>query len=178
VPLEQADFAALVQYVRGSLGATMADVVRLVEQILTVSHSVDAAVESAENELAKADAQAQLKALLHAGFVSEAGIQRLPDVLRYLRAVEQRLQKLSLDPVRDADRTVEIGELAAAYRQLLRMLPPGAADDPVVLEIRWMLEELRVSFFAQGLRTKYPVSPQRVYRAIDALVAAPGTVEV
>jgi ATP-dependent helicase HrpA len=173
MPIGPADFAALVQYVRGKLGTSLADVVRLVEQILTVSHTVDAAVASVENKVAKADISVQLKGLLCAGFISEAGYQRLPDVLRYLRAIEQRLQKLPLDPDRDADRTVDISELDAAYRQAQRMLPPGMAGDPAVLEIRWMLEELRVSFFAQGLGTKYPVSPQRVYRAIDALIEPP-----
>jgi ATP-dependent helicase HrpA len=173
LPVVQTDFTAVVHYVRGKLGGRLADVVRLVEQILTVSHTVDAAVESVDDKVAKADVQVQLKRLLRSGFIAEAGYQRLPDVLRYLRAVEQRLQKRPLDPGRDAARTIEIGELDEAYRHALRMLPPDLTDDPAVIEIRWMLEELRVSFFAQGLRTKYPVSPQRVYRAIDAVVDVP-----
>jgi ATP-dependent helicase HrpA len=107
--------------------------------------------------------------LLPAGFVGAAGFGRLPDLVRYLRAVETRLQKRALDPARDAQLTLDLDELASALRQVRAQLPPSMVDDPAVGEIRWMLEELRVSFFAQSLGTKYPVSPQRIYRAIDAL---------
>jgi ATP-dependent helicase HrpA len=169
LPASADEFASLVQHVRRRLGATLADVVRRVEEILTVSHAVDIAVESLTDPLARADINTQLHGLLPAGFVGAAGFGRLPDLVRYLRAVETRLQKRALDPARDAQLTLDLDELASAFRQVRAQLPPSMVDDPAVGEIRWMLEELRVSFFAQSLGTKYPVSPQRIYRAIDAL---------
>jgi ATP-dependent helicase HrpA len=60
-----------------------------------------------------------------------------------------------------------VHEVRAAYDELLAVVAPDRALDPGVAEIRWMIEELRVSFFAQGLRTRYPVSEKRIYRAID-----------
>jgi ATP-dependent helicase HrpA len=172
-PTSEPAFAALVQHVRGRLGSMLADVVRQVEQILTLSHAADVALARVADPISAADIAAQLRALLPAGFVGLAGYVRLPDVQRYLRAIELRLEKLPRDPARDAALTLEIADLDAAYREVVAQLSPSMMMDPAVTEVRWMLEELRVSYFAQGLRTKYPVSAQRVYRAIDGLLVGP-----
>jgi ATP-dependent helicase HrpA len=63
----------------------------------------------------------------------------------------------------------EVAEVQAEYDDLLGALPAHRRDAPEVQEIRWMIEELRVSLFAQDLKTRYPVSAVRVFRAIDAL---------
>jgi ATP-dependent helicase HrpA len=83
----------------------------------------------------------------------------------------QRLEKLPANAVRDALAMEQVAAATAEYEQLRRTLPPtGSPDDPVA-RVRWMLEELRVSLFAQQLGTPRPVSEQRVYKAIDALLA-------
>ncbi len=174
IPIDAAEFSSLVQHVRGKLGSVLAEVVRQVEQILTLAHTLESAVtliagETIAGETSRADVRDQLGSLLPDGFIGASGFERLADVVRYLRGIELRVQKLAHDPARDARLTLDIGELEAAYQQARRLLPPEMLDDSSVLEIRWMLEELRISFFAQGLRTKYPVSAQRIYRAIDAL---------
>jgi ATP-dependent helicase HrpA len=169
LPASTAEFGSLVHHVRAGLGSMLAEVVRQVEQILTISHPVETAAAAVADPVARADITAQLRALLPAGFVGSTGYERLPDLLRYLKAVEIRLEKRLLDPARDAALTMDLSELDAAFREARAQLPASVRDGTAVVEIRWMLEELRVSFFAQGLRTKYPVSAQRIYRAIDAL---------
>jgi ATP-dependent helicase HrpA len=98
---------------------------------------------------------------VYPGFVAATGAARLPDVLRYLRAASRRLERLPDNPAVDRDRMRTIHELEQAYerrRESGRPLP----------EVPWLLEELRVSQFAQGLGTRQPVSAKRIRRAIEA----------
>jgi ATP-dependent helicase HrpA len=108
---------------------------------------------------------------VYPGFVSATGRRRLPDVLRYLQGIERRLDKLTENPGRDRDSTARVEVVQAAYRELLDSLPPARREAPDVRQIRWMIEELRVSLFAQSLKTAYPVSEQRIYRAMDQIPA-------
>ena len=113
-----------------------------------------------------ADVEAQLGRLLTPGFVVTVGTARLPDVLRYLRAIEYRLERL--DVVRDVRRVEELTPLERRYDVLRRRAGAGPAG-AALAEIGWQLEELRVSVFAQHLGTTRPVSPTRIRRALDAL---------
>ena len=107
------------------------------------------------------DAEAHLGRLLRPGFVASAGARRLPDVLRYVRGVEHRLERL--DVARDARRRAEVVPLEQRYAALSRA---GAAASTDLVEVGWLLEELRVSVFAQPLGTNVPVSATRVARAL------------
>jgi ATP-dependent helicase HrpA len=109
----------------------------------------------------------QLESLVYPGFVAATGRRRLPDVARYLQAIERRIEGLQRDPQRDRGWTMRVRAMASEYEQLRRELPPSAGLD----EIRWMIEELRVSLFAQTLRTPYPISEKRIHRAIDTLTS-------
>lgn len=80
-----------------------------------------------------------------------------------------RLEELRLDPDKDADRQSEIDEVKSYLKNRLRTLPAGRENSPAVREILWMIEELRVSLFAQRLGTARPVSARRVQKAIDKL---------
>lgn len=94
---------------------------------------------------------------------------RLAHFPRYLKALAQRLDDLPRDPDRDADRTREIGALLKAYQRLRaarRGHPDARLDD-----LRWMIEELRVSLFAQRLRTPMPVSVKRLHRLLESIQA-------
>jgi ATP-dependent helicase HrpA len=118
-----------------------------------------------------ADLRAQMTGLLHRGFVAAAGRRRLPDLVRYLRAMAHRLEKLPANAIRDELWTAQLAGVVAEYEQLRAQVPStGAPDDPVA-RVRWMIEELRVGLFAQSLGTPRPISEQRVYKAIDALVS-------
>ena len=118
---------------------------------------------------AHSDIQAQLEGLIHKGFVSQTGQARLPDLLRYLKAIERRLEKIPLDPNRDRVYMLKVQAVEQQYQQLLAKLPKGLPVPDEVGNIAWMLQELRVSFFAQNLGTPYPISDKRVSQAIAAV---------
>ena len=92
-----------------------------------------------------------------------------PAVPRYLKAIELRLDKLRGDPSRDARKLAELAPLQQAWRRLAAQR--RGQHDPRLDELRWLLEELRVSLFAQELRTPTPVSVKRLQKALDALRA-------
>ncbi|MFC5801384.1 ATP-dependent RNA helicase HrpA [Streptomyces formicae] len=117
------------------------------------------------------DVRAQLTALVPAGFVTRTGLRRLPDLMRYLVAVDRRLQQMPTAVQRDTTRMAKVHEMQDEYAWLLEQLPKGRPVPQEVLDIRWMIEELRVSYFAHALGTAYPVSDKRIVKAIDA--AAP-----
>ncbi|EYT79854.1 ATP-dependent helicase [Streptomyces sp. Tu 6176] len=117
------------------------------------------------------DVRQQLDALVKPGFVTEAGIRRLPDLMRYLVAADRRLQQMPTNVQRDTTRMEKVREMRDEYAWLLEQLPQGRPVPQQVRDIRWMLEELRVSYFAHALGTAYPVSDKRIVKAIDA--AAP-----
>ncbi|MFP5335466.1 MAG: ATP-dependent RNA helicase HrpA [Actinomycetes bacterium] len=171
---DEPGFARLAEHVRAGLETALRDVLVLVARVLAAAQAVSRAVEGTASLMllpSLADAREQLTALVHPGFVTATGLARLPDLLRYLRAVGRRLDKLPEDPVRDRDRTGVVQRLEAEYADVVRRLPPERRQDEDVVAVRWMLQELRVSLFAQGLGTAYPVSEKRVAKAMAALVA-------
>jgi ATP-dependent helicase HrpA len=153
---------------------------RAVEDLVGVVGSVLAAAEAVEQRLrglthpllqdAVGDIREQLAGLVGPGFVSRTGRHRLDHVLRYLQAVERRLDRLSEDVERDRRAMRIARETEQEYRDVVTALPPGRRAAPEVVELRWLLEELRVSLFAQPMKTAVPVSEKRVLRALDALV--------
>ncbi|WP_175412119.1 ATP-dependent RNA helicase HrpA [Streptomyces sp. TRM64462] len=117
------------------------------------------------------DVKDQLARLVPAGFVTSTGLRRLPDLMRYLVAVDRRLQQMPTSVQRDTTRMEKVHEMQDEYAWLLEQLPKGRPVPQEVRDIRWMIEELRVSYFAHALGTAYPVSDKRIVKAIDA--AAP-----
>ncbi|RXS70985.1 ATP-dependent RNA helicase HrpA [Streptomyces sp. TM32] len=117
------------------------------------------------------DIKEQLAALIGPGFVTAHGAKRLPDLMRYLVAVDRRLQQLPTNAERDRTRMAKVKEMQDEYAWLLEQFPQGRPVPAAAREIRWMIEELRVSYFAHALGTAYPVSDKRIVKAVDA--AAP-----
>ena len=74
-----------------------------------------------------------------------------------------------MDPARDAEWTAQVRVVADEYAAELAALPPGTEPSPALREVRWMIEELRVSLYAHPMRTRYPVSIKRIQKAIDEL---------
>jgi ATP-dependent helicase HrpA len=149
------------------LGSTTLQVLDAVRGVLAVWHRVQSQV--GDLRVVPSDLTAQLADLVGPGFATRDGATRLTDVARYLEAAQRRIEKLRVDPVRDAEWTAEVRVVADEYTQLLAALPPGAEPPPAVVEIRWMIEELRVSLYAHPMRTRYPVSVKRIQQAIDDL---------
>jgi ATP-dependent helicase HrpA len=115
------------------------------------------------------DVASQLADIAGPRFVSRAGLDRLADIERYLAAIERRLQKLPSDPRRD----LSLAERAQALERRIDQAEAVAGADHAALDdVRWMVQELRVSFFAQALGTRAPVSEERIIRAIDLVASA------
>ncbi len=120
---------------------------------------------------ALADMRSQFSRLIYPGFISEAGARRLPDLVRYLRGIVRRLDKLAGEQARDAERMAVVHRVSAAYAEAVSELAGDGASRPEVQAVRWQIEELRVNLFAQVLGTPGPVSEKRIMTAIDALQA-------
>ncbi|QHC20294.1 ATP-dependent RNA helicase HrpA [Streptomyces sp. GS7] len=118
-----------------------------------------------------ADVKEQLAELIKPGFVTAHGAKRLPDLMRYLVAADRRLTQLPTNAERDRTRMAKVKEMQDEYAWLLEQFPPGRPAPATAREIRWMIEELRVSYFAHALGTAYPISDKRIVKAVDA--AAP-----
>ncbi|MQA24656.1 MAG: ATP-dependent RNA helicase HrpA [Micromonosporaceae bacterium] len=162
---DQAGFDRLREAVRPSLVETVMDVVTTVEEILSAAHAVSARLTGPSP--AVADVRAQLDGLIYRGFAADTGWERLPDLVRYLNAAHTRLDRLPGNEARDRQHMLTVRETQEARRELVEELGEDRDD---VREIRWMIEELRVSLHAQHLGTAYPISAKRIYRAIDALL--------
>ncbi|GHE11208.1 ATP-dependent RNA helicase HrpA [Klenkia taihuensis] len=172
-PRTQEAFDALVEASRTQLHTLTAEVVRRVETVLTQARETAIAIGAAPGRgvpaAVVADLRAQMTGLLHRGFVAATGRRRLPDVVRYLRGMAVRLEKLPAASARDTLWQAQVEAVWAEYLEVRGRVPRvGGPDDPVV-RIRWMVEELRVSLFAQSVGTPRPVSEQRIHKAIDAL---------
>ncbi|MEV0806103.1 ATP-dependent RNA helicase HrpA [Micromonospora sp. NPDC050200] len=163
-------FAALRERVRADLVDTVVEVMDRVRRVLAAGYAVEQRLGATRNlavVAALADIRHQLSGLVHKGFVTETGYARLPDLLRYLTAIERRLDRLPGDPQRDKQQQDRIAVVQKEYADMLAALPPSRRNSAAVRQIRWMIEELRVNVFAQALGTPYPVSEQRIYRAMD-----------
>ena len=167
-------FARLVAAARDGLAPATARALDAVAQILAEAHEVEIRLTGATPvpavAAALADMRAQFGRLIHPGFISEAGARRLPDLVRYLRGIVRRLDKLAGEQARDAERMAAVHRVTAAYETMLAELPPADRDLPGPQSIRWLIEELRVNLFAQVLGTSGPVSEKRIMTAIDGML--------
>jgi ATP-dependent helicase HrpA len=169
---DAAGFARLLEAARRSLGPDAAAVVLEVARVLTEAHEVEVALDRATSPalaLVVTDLRAQLDGLIYRGFVADTGAARLTDLVRYLRAMLRRLDKGPGELSRDAERKAVVHRVSEDYRITLDRLPEAERDTPAAREIRWMIEELRVSLFAQTLGTRGPVSERRILSALDRL---------
>ena len=142
------------------------------EEVLRAAHSAEVRLGELRSpvlEPAAEDIRAQLKGLVYPGFLTAAGTSRLPALTRYLRAVLRRLDRLADNAGRDAQQMAVVHRVEDAYRSALASLPAAARSGEAAREIRWMIEELRVSLFAQTIGTPVPVSERRIMTAIEHL---------
>ncbi|MEU9862107.1 ATP-dependent RNA helicase HrpA [Streptomyces sp. NPDC047971] len=169
---DEESFRKLYDKVRADLVDTTVRTVGQVQQILAAWQACERRLK-ATNSLALmrnlADVREQLAWLMPAGFVTKTGLGRLPDLMRYLVAVDRRLQQMPTGVQRDTTRMEKVHEMQDEYAWLLEQLPKGHPVPKEVTDVRWMVEELRVSYFAHALGTAYPVSDKRIVKAIDAL---------
>ncbi|MGH8880978.1 MAG: DUF3418 domain-containing protein, partial [Stackebrandtia sp.] len=161
-------FDALVVATRPKLNEVVARIIRLVIPVLAAAHEVAGALPGVRETDIADDVRDQLADLVFDGFVSEWGPARLRELPRYLRAAAARLVALPGSAVRDRRGMAEVDAASAAYDRLLAGLPESRRSAPEVADIWWMIQELRVSLFAQKLGTPYPVSVKRIEKAVAA----------
>ncbi|QBJ98233.1 ATP-dependent RNA helicase HrpA [Rhodococcus sp. ABRD24] len=166
--LDPAAFDALTTKVRAQLPTRVAALLRLLLPALAESHRLAVVLDRAGGEAAD-DVREQKESLLFPGFVAELGTRRLRDLPRYLTAAVQRLEALPGSAQRDRVGMDALDRVYAAYDRMLSALPEERHGAEDVTEILWMIEELRVSLFAQTLGTAIPVSEKRVLKAIDRI---------
>ncbi|MFD4604073.1 ATP-dependent RNA helicase HrpA [Streptomyces sp. NPDC058464] len=171
---DEESYRKLYDKVRAEIVDTTVRTVGQVQQVLAAWQACERRLKAVRSPALLAnltDVRKQLDALVKPGFVTWAGIRRLPDLMRYLVAADRRLQQMPTNVQRDTTRMEKVHEMQDEYAWLLEQLPKGRPVPQQVLDIRWMLEELRVSYFAHALGTAYPISDKRIVKAIDT--AAP-----
>ncbi|MFF4844179.1 ATP-dependent RNA helicase HrpA [Streptomyces collinus] len=169
---DEESYRKLYDKVRADIVDTTVRAVGQVQQVLAAWQACERRLKAVRSPTLLAnltDVRKQLDALVKPGFVTWAGIRRLPDLMRYLVAADRRLQQMPTNVQRDTTRMEKVHEMQDEYAWLLEQLPQGRPVPAAVLDIRWMIEELRVSYFAHALGTAYPVSDKRIVKAIDAV---------
>jgi ATP-dependent helicase HrpA len=166
------EFASLRDTVRQDLVDAVANLVGQVQAVLSTAYDVEQRLKQLRDPAmlpALADVRQQLKGLVHPGFVTETGWRQLHHMPRYLRGIVHRLDRLGGSLGRDRQLTTQIHEIEAEYRELRNSAPANGPAEEGLREIRWMIEELRINYFAQALGTAYAVSDKRIFKAMDAL---------
>jgi ATP-dependent helicase HrpA len=141
-----------------------------VEKILFVGHKIAKQLKGKvtfDMIQAHAHIKAHLESLVYKGFISECGIDKLDDIYRYVQGLEKRMEKLKVDANKDRTNQIELDKVYDLFDQQMDKLPKGVRTPKELQDIYWMLEELRVSMFAQTLGTKYPISIKRIKQAIN-----------
>ncbi|WP_393098120.1 ATP-dependent RNA helicase HrpA [Streptomyces sp. LN325] len=169
---DEESYRKLYDRVRAEIVDTTVRTVGQVQQVLAAWQACERRLKDARSPVLLAnlaDVRKQLDALVKPGFVTATGLRRLADLMRYLVAADRRLQQMPTSVQRDTTRMEKVHEMQDEYAWLLEQMPQGRPVPQQVLDIRWMIEELRVSYFAHALGTAYPVSDKRIVKAIDAL---------
>jgi ATP-dependent helicase HrpA len=177
LPRTRAAYLALRDSLRDALEDQVHGVLKSASGLIAHGRRVEAAA-SRVAELSVLNSVADIKehaaALLGAGFLTRASLNRLRDLGRYLAGDEYRLERLGSTKDREAQALHLLEELRRAYDAALAAAEPGTAAEPTgapppatLAEVPWMLEELRISLLAQPLGTAYPISEKRIRRALS-----------
>ena len=163
-----AEYSELYEHVRAELIETVFDVTKLVAEILSEATALKKAIKKATSLTtmhAVSDVKAQMENLVYPGFVAQTGYDQLVHLPRYLKAAQVRLTKLGPNLHRDNQLMLTVQDLEDSYDNAVKSLPAGTIVPDALRRVSWMIEELRVSFFAQELGTAYTVSEKRIAKA-------------
>ncbi|MFC8408792.1 ATP-dependent RNA helicase HrpA [Arthrobacter sp. NPDC057259] len=173
-PWDEPSFKALYEQVRAELIDTVFTVTAVVERILASTRRIEKQLRGTTSLAlisALNDVKAQLEQLVFPGFVARTGYAQLSQLPRYLAAIEKRLEKLPTTVQRDAQHMAVIQGLEDDYDDAVSALLPGRRIGPELTQVRWMIEELRVSLFAVELGTAYSVSEKRIRTVLNKALA-------
>jgi len=166
LPKNQSEFTIRRDEGKSRLNLLVNEIARLVGQILSEHHGLPKKLQGIKvHPGAHADISAQLQMLVHKRFVSDTDHAQLAHFPRYLKAIQVRVDKLRSDPARNARLLADWQQAAAPWQRAHK----GGQRDAKMDEYRWLLEELRVSLFAQELRTPMPVSVKRLQKIWESM---------
>ena len=170
LPTTPAAFKSRCGDSKARLGLVMQEVCRLVGTVLTEWQAVVKKLPAFKaHGAATQDIEAQLKRLMGKGFVSETPFERLAHYPRYLKGIQVRLDKLKSNPARDTQLMADYAPLWTNYERRALQLAKQGTVDPQIEQFRWLLEELRVSLFAQELKTPVPISVKRLQKQWEGI---------
>jgi ATP-dependent helicase HrpA len=174
LPWDRESFDALYEQVRAELIDTVFTVTAVVERILASTRRIDKQLKGTTSLAlisALNDVKSQLEQLVFPGFVARTGFAQLSQLPRYLTAIEKRLEKLPGNVQRDALNMAAVQRLEDDYDDAVSALLPGRRAGTELTQVRWMIEELRVSLFAVELGTAYSVSEKRIRAVLNKALA-------
>ncbi len=152
-------------YVRAEISDCVLTAAIKVEQVLSLRHDIakklkgNVALDVIQSH---ADIKKQSESLVFKGFVSASGFDKLDDIMRYLKGMLRRLEKLPIDPNQDRLKLIEIKKAADLYTNVLSKQRKDKPVSQEILATKWMIEELRISLFSQNLGTAQPISLKRI----------------
>ena len=158
------DFKQCADWIRGEINDQVLQIAQQVETGLTLAHQCQKQMKGSIPLTmvgAMGDIKQHLSSLVYPGFVTDIGAEKLSDWNRYIRALVRRLEKLPIDPAKDRQAQLTIDKVTAEFDKTTQKYSQGKIP-PSLLQGRWMIEELRVSLFAQQLGTAYPISAKRI----------------
>lgn len=171
-PRNEAEFFHLQESLKDNLNDDVFEATKKVEKSLEIGHQISKQLKgkvSLDMVQPLAYIKAHLESLIYKDFVSDIGVGRLDDLYRYMQALKIRLEKLKVDINKDRIAQIELDKLYDDYDKLVKKLPKNQPIPEKVQEVYWMIEELRVSLFAQGLGTKFPISSKRIKQAMSEI---------
>jgi ATP-dependent helicase HrpA len=166
---DAAGFAALREKVRADLADTAENTLTIVADTLAAAHELDRRMKGSTTLgllPSLTDVKTQLAHLLPKGFISTTGYEQLRHLPRYLRAIAYRLDKMKDDPYRDQVNLAKVAVLQGEYEDALARVPRGRRPGPQLHQARWLIEEFRVSLFAQQIGTAGTVSEKRIRKLL------------
>lgn len=166
----QEQYQQLLDYTKAHINETVVDIAKQVESILTLHFNINKKLKGRVDlslAFALSDIKQQINNLIYKGFVAKSGYHRLNDIHRYLLAIEKRIEKLMQNTSKDRQAMNTVEEVKNLYENWLNSLTENQRLQQQVINIRWMIEELRVNLFAQQLGTPYPISAKRIKQQIE-----------
>jgi ATP-dependent helicase HrpA len=171
LPWNRAAFETLRDRVNAGLPDPLFGIVATTAAVLAAAREVDVLIarsSSLQLMAPLADAREQLNTLVHDGFIGRTGLARLPRLIVYLRGISHRVERLADNLGRDRAWMLEVQQAVELYAAAGGTLPLAVDPEPRIREARWMLEELRLSLFAQPLGAQGPISVQRIRKSLNS----------
>jgi ATP-dependent helicase HrpA len=169
---EKNHFEACCAFVKQEINDSVLNIAQQVEVGLTVAHEIKKKMKGSvplNLIYAHAHIKGQLDSLVYKGFVADVGAYKLADWQRYIKAISKRLEKVVIDPTKDKLHQLNLEKAEQAYQAKCNKIPANQPIPDELQEVRWLLHELQVSFFAQQLGTSAPISVKRILNHLDSI---------